>query len=344
MRTIELTLTQKSRLELRHNETHDGRERDRIKAILLRAEGWTLSMISQALRKHESSIARYIDEYKVSKKLSLSSGGSSSKLTEKQTQKLITHLTENTYLDQKHIIDHIHKTWNITYSIPGINKWLHKNSFSYKKPKSMPYKVDLKKQKAFIASYKRLKKNLLKQESLYFMDAVHPTQATKVTSGWIRTGTDKPIQTTGSRTRLNIVGALRLDHIDKAVTSQYKTINSESIVDFMGVLRSREKGENIIHLIMDGAGYHKAEIVKEEAKKLQIKIHYLPAYSPNLNPIERLWKVMNEKVRNNKCFHNAKDFRESINHFFDDILPKIGSALGKRINDNFQVFNPALSG
>ena len=58
------------------------------------------------------------------------------------------------------------------------------------------------------------------------MDAVHPTQATKVTSGWIRTGVDKPIETTGSRTRLNVVGAIRLDHLSDTITEQYKSINS----------------------------------------------------------------------------------------------------------------------
>ena len=52
------------------------------------------------------------------------------------------------------------------------------------------------------------------------MDAVHPTQATKITAGWIRTGVDKTIETTGSRTRLNIVGAIRLGHLDKAVVEQ----------------------------------------------------------------------------------------------------------------------------
>lgn len=40
------------------------------------------------------------------------------------------------------------------------------------------------------------------------MDAVHPTQATKITSGLIRSGVDKIIETTGSRTRLNVVGAI----------------------------------------------------------------------------------------------------------------------------------------
>jgi hypothetical protein len=65
-------------------------------------------------------------------------------------------------------------------------------------------------------------------------------------------------------------------------------------------------------------------LVAEIATELNIKLHFLPPYSPNLNPIERLWKVKYEKVRNNQFFKSAKDFKEAINRFFDDILPDIG--------------------
>ncbi len=67
----------------------------------------------------------------------------------------------------------------------------------------------------------------------------------------------------------------------------------------------------------------------------------MPPYSPNLNPIERLWKVMNEHARNNQYFSSAKQFREKIDQFFDETLPQIGESLRSRINDNFQVLNPA---
>jgi transposase len=50
---------------------------------------------------------------------------------------------------------------------------------------------------------------------------------------------------------------------------------------------------------------------------LGIVLHYLPPYSPNLNPIEIVWKVMNEHVRNNLFFSLAKEFREAIKQFFD---------------------------
>ena len=77
------------------------------------------------------------------------------------------------------------------------------------------------------------------------------------------------------------------------------------------------------------------------AKNLNITLHTLPPYSPNLNPIERLWKIMNEHVRNNHYFATAKEFRQKIEHFFSDTLPAMGSSLNSRINDNFQRLSSA---
>jgi len=58
-------------------------------------------------------------------------------------------------------------------------------------------------------------------------------------------------------------------------------------------------------------------LVAEIATELNIKLHFLPPYSPNLNPIERLWKVMNEKVRNNRFF---KDNFEQLKTAFSSLL------------------------
>jgi len=69
MSKINLTADQKTALEAQHKCAHDSRKSDRIKAILLRAEGWSLNLIAQALRKHERNIARYIDNYLDNKKL-----------------------------------------------------------------------------------------------------------------------------------------------------------------------------------------------------------------------------------------------------------------------------------
>jgi hypothetical protein len=130
------------------------------------------------------------------------------------------------------------------------------------------------KQAAFIEYYEQLKDNLSENEPLLFMDAVHPTQATKITSGqitsgWKKKGVDKPIETTGSRTRLNIVGAIRLGHLEEAVMDQYdKTVNGGSVVDFLTRTRDVYQTSGTIHLILDGAGYHRSSLVTEAAEKL----------------------------------------------------------------------------
>ena len=337
MKRLYLTAEEKSHLELRHQACDHRKEGDRIKAILLRSEGWTVPQISQALRLHQSTIIKHIQEYKTNGKLKSEQGGSESHLTEEQTQELIAHLEENTYAHNHQIVLYIKERFGVTYTVAGLHKWLHRNEFSYKKPKGLPHKADAQLQEQFIEEYNQLKQEVSEEEPILFMDSVHPTQATKLTYGWIRTGKTKYVGTTASRTRLNIIGAIQLGHIAEAITSQYETINAESIIDFMGKIRTQYNTQKTIHLILDQAGYHRSFLVVEQALKLNIKLHFLPPYSPNLNPIERLWKVMNEQVRNNQFFKGAKDFKEAINRFFDSILPSIGNTLDGRINDNFQM-------
>jgi transposase len=342
MQKINLTSEQIFNLKTRHKNSRDGKERDRIKAILLRAKGWSLPMIAEALLIHETSITRYISDYQSKDKLTLESGGSKSHLNEEQTCLLVTHLSEITYVHTHQICSYVLERWSIKYAVSGMNKWLHANGFSYKLPKGVPHKFDEEKQAQFIAFYEALKASAKEDEPILFMDAVHPTQATKITSGWIKTGVDKPINTTGSRTRINIVGAIRLGHLSDALVQQYdKTINGESIVDFLQRTRDFYQTSGTINLVLDGAGYHRSGQVVDKAKELNIILHYLPPYSPNLNPIERLWKVMNEYARNNKYFATAKEFRRKIDEFFDVTLRNIGDALNNRINDNFQTLSSA---
>ena len=335
---ITLSHLEKIRLESRHKMSRNKSECDRLKAILLSGEGWSEEMIAQALRKHKSSILRHLKEYASTQKTTSNSGGSESFLSKEETALVVNHLSKTTYFNMSDIQEYIKTTFSIKYSIPGLQKWLHRNKFSYKQLKGVPHKYSQEKQDVFVEEYNKLKATVDSDEPILFMDATHPTQATKVSCGWIRTGTDKPIETTGSRTRLNIVGAIRLGHIEEAITEQYATVNGESIIDFFKLIKEQYTADKPVHLILDGAGYHRSLVVKEAAKDIGIILHYLPPYSPNLNPIERLWKVMNEYARNNKYFSTAKEFRRSIDEFFDSTLPQIGHALDGRINDNFQTF------
>ena len=178
MKRIHISPEEKAHLETLHAQKENGKERDRIKAILLRSEGWTVPMISQALRLHESTIIRHLNEYREGK-LTLTSGGSESHLNQEMTEELIQHLEAKTYHHVHEIIQYAQDTFDIEYTVPGMNKWLHRNKFSYKKPKGHPHKADAQLQQEFIEEYQRLKAEVSHEEPILFMDSVHPTQATK---------------------------------------------------------------------------------------------------------------------------------------------------------------------
>ncbi|MFK7871615.1 MAG: transposase [Oligoflexales bacterium] len=49
-----------------------------------------------------------------------------------------------------------------------------------------------------------------------------------------------------------------------------------------------------------------------------MEIVYLPPYSPNLNPIERLWKLYKKKVLANTFHENVAEFRSATTNFFGE--------------------------
>ncbi|WP_262946603.1 IS630 family transposase, partial [Xenorhabdus indica] len=297
------------------------------------------------LRIHESTVSRHLKDFIAQEKLTPENGGSESHLSAKQTADLIDYLTTNLMHTTAQIVAYVRVRWQVSFSVGGMTKWLHRQGFSYKKPKGVPHKFDADKQQQFIDDYQALKDGVNQNEPILFIDAVHPSQSTKLSYGWMKAGKNqvKVVETTGSRTRLNILGALNLQRIEDTVIKEYPRINAESIAYFFGVLRETYPLSQKIHIILDGAGYHRAGLVKEMAYVLNIELHYLPPYSPNLNPIERLWKYMNEQVRNNVYFPNAKTFRETLHHFFHVTLPEKAKELTTRLTDNFQILKPASS-
>ena len=343
MSEFKLSTSEKAHLESLHRVTKNGKRRDRIKAVLLRSESWTIPMISQALRLHESTVSQHLEDY-MHGKLKNESGGSEGLLSQSQTLELISHLEVHTYPSTYGIIRHIQKTYGVVYSVPGLNKWLHRHGFSYKKPKGYPRKASQEQQSKFISFYQQLKSNLTAHDGILFMDSCHPSMATKLSYGWIKRGMDKPLSMTASRTRVNIIGALNLNEVSVPLVASYERINAEAIVDFLYFIRKHSSITGTIHLVLDQAGYHKSADVVSMARQLNIRLIYLPPYSPNLNPIERLWKVMNEHCRNNRFFENAKEFRHAIDGFFVNTLPNLNDTLQSRINDNFQKLNVSIRG
>lgn len=339
---MERILTSKERITLiqRHRKERDGRVRDRIKAVLAYDEGYSYSEIAKILLLDDETIRRHIEDYLAKKKLQTTNGGSESKLSNLESRKLTTHLSEVTYLYVKDICAYVKKEYKKKYSVSGMTKWLHANEFSYKKPHAVPAKADKVQQQKFINYYKKLKAKAGKKEPIYFVDSVHPQHQTQLTYGWILKGERKAVATTGRQRRLNFMGGICLnDH--RIIYQQSDQVNADSIALFLSKLRKLNPGKYKIHVIWDNAGYHRDQAVQDFAKGLAIELHYLPPYSPNLNPIERLWKMMHERVTYNKYYEKFSDFFGATLQFFKTI-GRNKSALRSRITDKFQILHSPL--
>ena len=68
-----------------------------------------------------------------------------------------------------------------------------------------------------------------------------------------------------------------------------------------------------IYLYVDGAGWHKSEAVDAFlADHPQVDLDYLPAYHPELNPVDRLWKVLRYEATTNRYFPVLDDLWQGI--------------------------------
>src|ERR1700733_5390704 len=193
---------------------------------------------------------------------------------------------------------------------------LHRLRFVYKKTKALPGKVNLQKQEVFKQSYQELKENKRSEDKIYFLDASHPQHNNMPFYGWIYKGETKTIKTNSGRTRLNLNGALNLEDMEITILSE-KTINTHAMMRLILTIEEKQStGE--IFLVVDNASYnHSYELHLFLTDHPRVHVKYLPAYSPNLNIIERLWKFFHEKHRDT-YFEKFKEFEIAALSFFQN--------------------------
>lgn len=337
---IFLSDSERAHLKAQHRRERDKRICDRIKAVLLFDKGWSIAEIAEALLLSEDAIREHVAEYRESKKLKPENGGSVQKLSSEHSDQLVKHLQSHTYLYVKDIIAHVQSTWSVTYSVPGMRNWLQRYGFSYKKPALVPGKADGQQQREWMDRYEKLKQDLAADETICFMDGVHPTHNVQPAYGWIQKGVRKEVPANSGRSRINLSGVLDvIDH--KVLVQEDRTLNAEATVSFFRKVEDAYPGKKRIHIFCDNAGYYRNKTVTEYLQTSRIKLHFLPPYSPNLNPIERLWKWMKERVIYNTYYQEFEDFKLAVFGFFatlsalaaDSVL---GQDFRSRVRDKFR--------
>jgi transposase len=308
---------------------------DRIRVILLLDDNQTYKDIAKFLFLDEGSIANYRKRYKdggLEELINDYYHGRSASLSEKELKILTADLQSKIFPTSKSVINHIKNKFGVQYSRGGVTELLHRLGFSFKKATPVPGKAKRSEQEKFLRQYNGIKSHGL----VYFGDSTHPEFAPTITYGWIKTGENFEVKTnSGWRKRVNVCGAIEINTLD-VIARSFDTINKQSVCEILRAIRRKNPDQGKIYIVLDGAAYNKSKAVKDLAKELSIKILYLPPYSPNLNPIERLWKFMKKKVTANRYFEEFDDFKKTLMEFFRGIK-KYRSELETLITDNFSV-------
>lgn len=252
-------------------------------------------------------------------------------LNPSQLEKLDTHLKENTYRRTKDIVFYIKKEFGVDYKENSLLRLLKSLGYSYKKAKKVPSKASLEKQKSFLNCYSQIKNH----GPVYFLDSCHPKFCPVTGYGWIKKGEEKYLLTNAGKVHLNITGAVDPRTCD-VITRQSDWIDENAICELLRAIKSKNKEEKHVYVVMDNARYNRSKKVKNLAKKFNLTLKYIPPYSPNLNLAERLWRFLREEVLSLKNYESLDIFSKTCSNFFRGIR-KHRKELETLLADNFQL-------
>ena len=338
-----LELDDRTRTELRRLQKKNRNNRLFIKitVVLMLDQGFTPAEIAIAFGIDESTIYRYQQAYLdkgLDSLLPFNYQTYEGKLTNYQLTILKEELTNNRYITSQRVADFIKQRFNKHYSPDGVIKLLHRLGFVYKKTKTLPAKANSQAQREFLNQFNSLLAQLGEDELIYFNDGVHPLHNTRPDYGWILKGCESKIPANSGRKRININGCVNASDVSDIIVLEDERINAQSTIKLWQAQHQRHRGKTIYN-ICDNARYYHSKVLKEWLKvNPWCKVIYLPPYAPNLNLIERLWKLLRKEVISYHYYQYYSDFRKAVLSFFKNIK-NYEKQLTSLLTLNFQVID-----
>jgi transposase len=317
----------------------------RANAMLLLDDGWSCEKVAKALYLDDDTVRGWRKTYVADGLEGLrrfEGGGSASYLSAEQEARLQAWIAETLPRSTNVIGAYVAKAFGVVYeSRSGLIAMLHRLGLEYVKPETIGRKLDPEKQKAFIEAYENLLNSLGPDEAALFLDAVHPTHAARPVGCWAPAKDNPAIEQTSGRQRLNVHGAIDLE-TGKTAMIDVETVDAASTIRLLQAIEAMYPLLAVIHVFLDNARYHHAQIVREWLAQpgRRIRLHFIPAYCPHLNPIERLWGVMHKHLTHNICYASYRDFAEAVLDFLREHVPRRWPEFRDSVTDNFRVINP----
>jgi transposase len=175
----------------------------------------------------------------------------------------------------------------------------------------IPAKADPEEQEEFKAEKlePRLAEAQAGQRVVFFMDAAHFVYAPFLALVWCFARLF--VKAPSGRQRLNVLAALHATTKEILTVQNLTYVTAETVCELLRLLAGAHPALPST-IVLDKARYQKCALVQELARSLGIELLYLPAYSPNLNLIERFWKWVKKQCLYGKYYPTSADFQAAI--------------------------------
>ena len=161
---------------------------------------------------------------------------------------------------------------------------------------------------------KRLRLARRNDIDLWSLDECHFQQHGSRATMWVPPEDKDPILLLApTRKSVSLFGAVNLSN-GKLVTHFEQKFNAVTFRDFLSRLLLYRRRARKMVILIDNAKYHHADLLQPFLKRHRdtLALEFLPAYSPELNPIERVWKLTRRLCTHNTYFEKLETLVEAV--------------------------------
>ena len=331
---------------LHHERFHHPHPRVQLKmeAVYLKSQGLPHQEICRLTRVTENTLRAYLRQYQeggIERLKRTEWDGPSSELSGHR-EALEEHFRNHPPRSTAQAAADIERITGIRRGLTRVRKFLRGMGLKFRKLGMIPAKADAAEQREFLDErlWPRLKQARRLRRVVCFVDAAHFVHGTF--PGYLWCFTRLLIRGPSGRKRFNVPGAIDAVTRELTTVTNDTTIDATAICELLRKLSARYPGLPLT-LVLDNARYQKCEVVRLLAAELRIELLYLPAYSPNLNLIERLWKFVKKEVLTCRYYGDFARFKAAIVECLEQVEGKHSEAIASLLTLKFQTFdNPQL--
>jgi len=172
----------------------------------------------------------------------------------------------------------------------------------------------------------KLVANASPRDEVFYQDEADVHLNPKLGATYMKPGQQRVVLTPGKNVKRYVFGALNA-RTGGVVHGVAPHKNAATFVQFLDYLSGRYRRARRLHLVLDNYIIHKAACVQRylATPGCRIVLHFLPPYSPDDNPIERLWKQMHDHVTRNHRHKRIELLVAAVQRFLDAAQPFPGT-------------------